>query len=65
MEKENKTRQTLIRLILIAIAIAALLAIAWCVWYLVQYYQGARHGQEVRMCRRSSSCRSILKRCRP
>ena len=47
MEKQNKSRQTLVRLILIVIAIAALLAIAWCVWYLVQYYQGARHGREV------------------
>ena len=47
MEKQSKTRQTLVRLILIVIAIAALLAIAWCVWYLVQYYQGARHGREV------------------
>ena len=47
MEKEKNARQTLVRLILIVIAIAALLAIAWCVWYLVQYYQGARHGHEV------------------
>ena len=47
MEKKNNTRQTLVRLILIVIALAALIAIAWCVWYLVQYYQGARHGQEV------------------
>ena len=47
MEHSEKKKQTLLRLILIVIGILALLAIAWCVWYLVQYYQGARHGEEI------------------
>lgn len=47
MEQSKKSNQVLLRVILCIIGILALLAIAWCVWYLVQYYQGARHGEEI------------------
>ena len=47
LEQKRDERQTALRAVLIVIAIAALLAIAWCSWYLVQYYRGAKQGQDV------------------
>lgn len=47
MEQKRDGRQTALRLLLIIIGVAALAAIAWCGWYLVQYYRGAQQGQEV------------------
>ena len=46
-EKKDRSRQFFVRLILVLILIAALLAIAWSVWYLIQYYKGAQVGRQV------------------
>lgn len=38
-------KKALVRGVLIFIALAALCACAWCVWYIVQYYQGQSFGK--------------------
>lgn len=47
MDQSRESSQRALRIVLIIIAVAALISIGWCVWYLVQYYRGALHGQEV------------------
>ena len=44
----NSLKKFFIRGLLILIAAAALCAGGWCVWYLVQYYQGQSFGEEIR-----------------
>lgn len=46
-ENNERKRQTAIRTILILVLILALLAIGWCVWYLIQYYKGAQLGSDL------------------
>lgn len=41
-------KKTFVRGLLIVIALAALCACAWCVWYIVQYYQGQAFGDTIR-----------------
>ncbi len=41
-------KKVFVRILLIAVAAAALCACAWCVWYIVQYYQGQSFGAEIR-----------------
>lgn len=41
-------KKTVVRTILVIVAVAALCACAWCVWYLVQYYKGQSLGDDVR-----------------
>lgn len=43
----NRKRQTLIRTVLVIILILALLAIGYCVWYLIQYQKGAQLGSDL------------------
>ena len=41
-------KKVFVRGLLIVIALAALCACAWCVWYIVQYYQGQSFGKSIR-----------------
>ena len=46
-ETNDRKRQTLIRTILVIVLILALLAIGYCVWYLIQYQKGAQLGSDL------------------
>ena len=41
-------KKVFVRGLLIVIALAALCACSWCVWYIVQYYQGQSFGKNIR-----------------